>query len=53
MLRKLLILSLALSASLPVLAARDEKAIELKDGTTLIIQTDGRMRHVDGRGVRC
>jgi len=50
MLRKLLIAFFALAAVLPVYAARDKEAIELKDGTTLIVQTDGKMRHVDSRG---
>lgn len=50
MLRKLLIALFALTAALPVYAAQDKESIELKDGTTLIVQTDGKMRHVDGRG---
>jgi Copper resistance protein K len=50
MLRKMLIALFALAASLPALAAKDQETIELKDGTTLIIQTDGKMRHVDQRG---
>lgn len=49
-LTKTFITFLALSSSLSVYAAKDQQAIELKDGTTLIIQTDGKMRHVDNRG---
>ncbi|MGA9165320.1 MAG: CopK family periplasmic copper-binding protein [Thiobacillus sp.] len=50
MLRKLLIAFFALTTSLPALAAKDQETIKIKDGTTLIIQTDGKMRHVDHRG---
>ncbi len=50
MLRQLLIASFALAAALPAYAAKDQETIELKDGGTLIIQTDGRMRHVDSQG---
>jgi Copper resistance protein K len=50
MLRKLLIAFFALATSLPAYAVKDQETIELKDGTTLIIQTDGKMRHVDQRG---
>lgn len=50
MLLKPLIVFCALAVSLPAYAVKDEKTIELKDGTTLIIQTDGKMRHVDQRG---
>ena len=50
MLRKLLIAFFALAAALPAYAAKDQETIELKDGTTLYIQTDGKMRHVDQRG---
>lgn len=50
MLRKLLIAFFALATSLPALAAKDQETIKLEDGTTLIIQTDGKMRHVDQRG---
>ncbi len=50
MLRKLLIAFFALTTSLPALAAKDQETIKIKDGTTLIIQTDGKMRHVDQRG---
>lgn len=47
---KLLIAFFALTTSLPALAAKDQETIKIKDGTTLIIQTDGKMRHVDQRG---
>jgi Copper resistance protein K len=47
---KLLIALLALATALPVYAVKDMETIQLKDGTTLIIQDDGRMRHVDQRG---
>jgi hypothetical protein len=50
MLRKLLIAFFALATSLPALAVKDQETIKLKDGTTLILQTDGKMRHVDQRG---
>lgn len=50
MLLKSLIVSCALAVSLSAYAAKDEKTIELKDGTTLIIQTNGKMRHVDQQG---
>jgi hypothetical protein len=50
MFRKLLIACFALATALPVYAAKDEEAIELKDGSTLVIQTNGKMRHVDQRG---
>lgn len=50
MLRKLLIAFFALAAALPVYAAKDKETIKLQDGTTLILQTDGKMRHVDQRG---
>lgn len=50
MLRKLLIAFFALAASLPALAAKDQETVKLNDGTTLIIQTDGKMRHVDQKG---
>ena len=46
---KSMIALLALVAA-PVLAAGDEQTIELNDGTTLIIQPDGKMRHIDQRG---
>jgi hypothetical protein len=48
--RKLLIALFALAAALPAYAATDKEAIDLKDGATLIVQADGKMRHVDGRG---
>ena len=50
MLRNLLIALFALATSLPALAAKDQEAVKLADGTTLIIQSDGKMRHVDQRG---
>jgi hypothetical protein len=50
MLRTLLIALLALTASLPVYAVKDQETIQLKDGTTLIVQSDGKMRHMDSRG---
>lgn len=50
MLGKLLIAGLALAIAQPVQAAQDEETIELKDGTILIVQADGKMRHVDNRG---
>lgn len=50
MLLKPLIVCCALAVSLSAYAAKDEKTIELKDGTTLIIQSNGKMRHVDQRG---
>lgn len=50
MLRKLLIAFFALATSLPALAAKDQETVKLDDGTTLVIQTDGKMRHVDQKG---
>jgi hypothetical protein len=50
MLRKLLIACFALATALPAYAATDKEAIMLKDGSTLIFQTDGKMRHVDSSG---
>lgn len=41
---------LALAAASPTRAAENEQTVELKDGTTLIVQTNGRMRHIDQRG---
>lgn len=47
---KLLIALLALAAASPIQAAQQEETIELKDGTTLFIQADGKMRHKDQKG---
>lgn len=41
---------LALAATSPVQAAQNEQTIKLDDGTTLVVQADGKMRHVDQRG---
>ena len=48
--RKPMIAVIMLAASLAAYAAKDHEKIELKDGTILIIQTDGKMRHMDQRG---
>lgn len=49
--RILMMLSAMLLAfSTAYAAGANEETIELKDGTTLVIQANGKMRHVDPRG---
>lgn len=47
---KLTIISAMLLALCSTAYADTEQTIELKDGSTLVIQANGKMRHVDQRG---
>lgn len=51
--RKLILPAILLALSVPAWAAGDqpaEQTIELKDGSRLVIQKDGKMRHYDAAG---
>lgn len=47
-----LLISLLLMFSLSVFAAEVQQTIELKDGTKVLIKTDGNMVHLDAAGKR-